>query len=548
MELTSKTNEGIKEERIRRNKMIMSFIVIMLIVLGILAFLIYMYIGKLKNDTFKLYVDRARSNKLVDGTDVIVEKGQVWLSVKKLSELFGYELYDRSDYFSNEVMEDCFYIQGPNEVVNFFYFDENREDYKSYETSEIENLKERSKKFQKIIINNGRNNSFSQRTDEDDKPQLFTLNYEINKVNNQYYLNSEDARVAFNIRIDYDKKTNALSLYSLDYLIKAYATQYPNSALEAADGFFCNKKALLYGYLITSSTTNDGVHYGVTSIETGNTIIPNNQKQVEFIEGDKEFLVTAPLLTGEKNSKVGIYSIEGKTIISPKYVEVTKIDSERNWYLVKDIGDDGVSRYGIIDRKGSIVVDIKYKKIGINRKDFSTQNIENPYILLDSVIPAVRYSQDKVDDDWVFINLNNQEISTENITKVGCTTSSNKNGGGALLFQEKGYNFIIVGRKYQQMSENSKGAKEIEAYTLINKNGELLEGDPVKAFYVNYNDRGIYFEALTQAQDDMINQGKSNMAIALLNDGLLYEKNSTNQMNEEANNQNSEENNEQSEE
>ena len=517
MELTSKFDAGNDQDKLKKNKTIMAFIAVMLVVLAVLAVFIYIYIGRLKTNMFKLSIDGVRSKAFVENKDVIIDKktGEVYFSVDKLCQTFGYTLNIDASYFSNEKNVDSFYIEGPNESVNFFYFDENKEEYKSYTNKAIEGLKENATKFQKVIRNNsgkGKVTSYTERTKTDDKAQTFTLKHAIERVNGDYYLHLDDARVAFNLYIEYKKANNSINMYTINYLAKTYSKEIENSALLDENMLFCNKKAILYGYIITKAEVDGNTRYGVTKIETKKTVIPNNRASVEFVEGDQEFIVTTSKITAEEYSKVAIYSIDGTEIISPNYVEVTKIDSQRNWYLVKDISADKVSRYGIVDKNNKIVVDVKYKKIGINPNDFPFQSIDNPYILFDSVIPAVRFSEGKK-DYWVFLNLKNQVISPDEITKVGCTKVKNSSSGGALLFEEKGYRYIIVGKDYS-VNENGK-EKTIEAYTLMNLNGEILEGSPVTAFFVGYNDRGVYYEPLTYEQDS----NESKMVIELLNMG-----------------------------
>ena len=547
MERTSKFERGKNEEAIGRRKKLMIFIVVMLVILAILAVLIYLYIGQLKNHLLKITIDEERDKSFVENEDIIINEDVVYFSMKKLCATFGYGLRTDVSYFVNEKSEDSFFIEGPNETVNFFYFDEENPTYKTCPNDVLKGLKEKSTKYQKVIRNNltqGRsNNSYTERTDSDDKAQTFTLNREIGKIDGEYYISLEDAKVIFNLYINYDKNKNAVTIYTLDYLVEIYSNEIPDSALLDPDMYFCNKKALLYGCIITRSEVDGEIKYGVTDLETRKSIIANTRANIEFVEGDKEFIVTTSIITSEDNAKVAIYSIEGDEIISPKFVEVTKIDDKRNWYLVKDIGADRVARYGIVDKNNRIVVDVKYKKIGINKNDFSLQSIDNPYILFDSVIPALRYSQSKT-DDWVFLNFNNQEITTDSISSVGCTLYKNSTSGGALLFEEKGNKLIVVGRMYDVASNDGRETKSIEAYTLLNTDGELLQGNPVSAFYVNYNDRGVYFDPLTDEQQ----MESQKMAIALLNDGLLVDVNNSKRNHSNENQQNNEQPNNQQEE
>ena len=371
MELTSKLDNGNNEEKIRKNKTIMFFIIAMLVVLAVLAVFIYMYIGKLKTNMFKFTIDGVRSKAFVENQDVIIDKNtdNVYFSVDKMCQAFGYTLNIDASYYLNEKRPDSFYIEGPNETVNFFYFDEEKEEYKSYTNKAIEGLKEDATKFQKVIRNNSsddRVKTYTERTSTDDKTQTFTLNLPIEKVNGEYYISLEDAKVAFNILIEYTNTNNSITIYTLDYLVDAYSKEVENSALLDENVLFCNKKALLYGCIITKAQVDGEDRYGVTNIETKKTIIPNTRASVEFVESDKEFIVTTSKITSEEYSKVAIYSIEGNEVISPDYVEVTKIDSNRNWYLVKDISADKTERYGIVDKNNRIIVDVKYKKIGIN--------------------------------------------------------------------------------------------------------------------------------------------------------------------------------------
>lgn len=92
-------------------------------------------------------------------------------------------------------------------------------------------------------------------------------------------------------------------------------------------------------------------------VDSKNKVIFTDYDKVELISYD-ENKYEKNILKYEKNGKVGLLSITGKTVTENKYQELSSFGKKEGEILVKENGE-----YGIIDEKGNVKIKNKYDAI-----------------------------------------------------------------------------------------------------------------------------------------------------------------------------------------
>lgn len=92
-------------------------------------------------------------------------------------------------------------------------------------------------------------------------------------------------------------------------------------------------------------------------VDSKNKVIFTDYDKVELISYD-ENKYEKNILKYEKNGKVGLLSITGKTVTENKYQELSSFGKKEGEILVKENGE-----YGIIDKKGNVKIKNKYDAI-----------------------------------------------------------------------------------------------------------------------------------------------------------------------------------------
>ena len=269
-----------------------------------------------------------------------------------------------------------------------------------------------------------------------------------------------------NLDYSYDPENNTLKIYTMDYLAKLYAKSIPESEeIAEQDNIeaYKNRKAILYNMVVVK---NDSGMYGVKKIiDNGiGTLIGEKYKSISFDEAEEEFIVETD------EGKFGIVDNKGNKKISPDYTSIKLISKDRGLYLVSKKTSTSRTQYGIINKNDKVIVYIEYEQIGINKNDFPTNDIENPYILFGKCIPVKRSNK------WGLLDLNGSTIATLEFDGLGCLSNSSKNNQASSLIVIPEYEAIVVRKDGLYGLYNSSGKELIlplvtDMY-VINNSGE----------------------------------------------------------------------------
>ena len=381
-------NEEMNERRDKTKKIMIAIIVLIVLLLIISGVLLYM-IYTINRNTLKMTLDNQNTSFASDM--FVVEDGKLYVDIKAFAELMGYETFN-GDY-KNRYSEDttkC-YISSADEIASY-------------------------------SLNS--NTMYKKATNNEDY-EYFDLEEPVRLINNKLYVIAEGIEIGTNCEIQYNQDNNQISVLSLNYVVNYYASHFSNAVVTDEEVDFNNKKALLYDLVVVMSP--DG-YYGVYST-SGQEIIGTKYASISFKEDSKEFTVTTD------EGKMGILSADGTTKIEPNYTEIKQISQDLNYYLVSNN-----EKYGVINQNGNIVIYLEYDQIGIDESNFSTNNIDNPYILFDTCIPVSQNNK------WGLFDVNGNQILPLDYDEIGCMigSQSNRTSNNVVIIPK--YKAIVVGK------------------------------------------------------------------------------------------------------
>ena len=385
-------------KRNKKNKTIMIVIIVLIIFLLIICGVLVYLINEVQRNRLKLNVDNVSTNFAEDM--FIIDGDTLYVAIKDFASLMGYEVYN-GEYKTTRYSEDttnC-YITNANELAAF-----------SLNSNSI---------YKKVTAN--------------EDFEYFDIDKPVIRRNNKLYISSDGMQIGTNSIITYNAPNNQINVYSLDYIVNTYAEQYPNGTFIEEDSDFNNKKALRYGLIVVTNTEG---YYRVVDTK-GQEIIGAKYENISFNEGSQEFTVTTD------EGTMGILNIDGSTKIEPNYTEIKKISEDLGYYLVRNDAE----KYGVINENGRTVIYLEFDQIGVDQNRFSTNGIENPYILYDNCIPVLQNKK------WQLFDVNGNRIQVvdangtvmQEFDQMGCVerTQSNALSTNVLLIPQ--YEAIVVG-------------------------------------------------------------------------------------------------------
>lgn len=409
----------VQNQKNKKAKIIMIIIAILIVILIGACVFIGIQIQKVENSKLKFIVD-GKSTTIPENL-FITENDTLYINIKKFAELVGYHTYNGD--FKNKYSEDtanCYIADGDGEENG------STNEYASYSLNSATMYKQ---------VQPNKNN-----TEESYDYEYFEIEKPVILRNNELYVSKDGMEIGTNSLITYNESNNTIRVNTLNNIAEAYASKFTNSVInmQADKVNFNNKKALRQGLVVIMT---EDEHFGVCD-KDGNEIIGTKYANIEYKEGSNEFTV----MTDE--GKKGILSIDGTTKIEPNYSEIKQISKELNYYLVQNN-----NKYGVINQNGNLLIFLEYDQIGVDTKEFTSNDIENPYLLYDKCIPVMQNGK------WGVFNTDGELIIPLNYTSIGCVNKTNKEmvTNNVLIIPE--YEAIVMGNaegKYAILDSEGK--------------------------------------------------------------------------------------------
>lgn len=429
------------EDKVNKNKsnkvnniIIVAIIVTFIMMIAIVGLIIYMsYDPNKKTITIDGQVNTDIA-KILEFEEDETGKTNIYIPIKDIAPFLGYEGYNGEYNNASEETDKC-YVISQKEVAMY-----------SLDSNEIYKL---------------------DLTKNSSDYETYYIEDNVFEKNGKLYTTVEGIEKGFNVYFNYNSQSKELTIYTLEYLAQSYnknAEDGKYSGYEKLDTeSLANEKAILQNMLVL--TTKDKNVYGVVDANTNNQILEAKYDAIKFIDFNSTFLVTT-------NSKVGIISKEGKTLVKPEYDSLSLINPDYNLYLAKK-----GNLYGVIDGNGKEVIYIENEKIGIDISKFNQNGVKNGYILLDKLIPV------KQNKKWGFYDIKGNQVTSYVYDEIGCSVENeSENSYGLLLLQD--YDCIVVqkDRKYSLMNIN--GRDQLLPFTFDSMYIKISSGE--KFYYMKY--------------------------------------------------------------
>jgi len=385
------------EDNQEKMKKIILFSIIGIAVLAVILIVVMVILNSIAESRNNIIIDGV-SSKLEDNIVTTLENGDIYFSIEKMAPLLNYRFKNGEYGKASDNKTKC-YVENSNEVS---IFDMDSNVIYKLELANVDNLYEK-----------------------------FVLDKAVKRIDNSLYVSMQGLKKSFNVEASYDSEKNVLTIMTLPYLYNQYNDYVIQLGYTSISEDFSNVKAILYGYLVVVENRE---YYGVLQANSGETIIGTKYDKIQFMEETGEFLA-------QFKNKYGVLTNSGEPKIDLVYDGLKIIDSNEGLYLTNN-GD----KYGVLKRDGSVLLYPEYDYIGV--KDvaaFPNDNIRNPYIILDSVIPVMKGGK------IGFYGVDGSEIkkpAESQFTTLGCVSTTNSSDAykNVLIIPEtEGVEGIVVG-------------------------------------------------------------------------------------------------------
>lgn len=399
-------------EQEKKRKLI-KIILIAIIILVVFCVCLLVFRSVAKKSSFKCTIDGENradiSNDILlkdEKGNILVENGNVYVSIRKLSNILNYQFYNSEYKVKGEDKTKCqvkannsytSYIAGSNKVYKAITQENNQDSNNSSnngEFQEIENLNRVEFEY-------------------------FTIGNNIRYENEELYGSLEAIRLGFDVVISYDVKNNMLTISTLDYLEKL-AKGERKDVVDSSEYSYRNKRLLKYGMAVVKDADgNFGVGSYTDSNKIGSFVASCKYSELEFNEGNK---VISSVTSNDNKSGILYVNLDNQEVeknVTLPYEEITEATNKFDYFVVKN----EEKKYGIVNAEGNIVIPIQFDEIGIEEENYS--DITCKYILNDKYVPV------KLDGKWGLYSIEGNKLIEPQFADVGCSLA--QSGDSAVI-------------------------------------------------------------------------------------------------------------------
>ena len=188
----------------------------------------------------------------------------------------------------------------------------------------------------------------------------------------------------------------------------------------------------------------------------------------------------------KSNGKYGVLGSDASVKVRVTYDDIKIMDNQNGLYLVKQN-----NLYGVVDTKGKVIMDPEYSQIGVDINKYTNSGIENPYVLLDEMIP-VKNSEGL----WAIFNKKGEKIRDFEFTNIGSASASNSsqsaNDYPAIVIPS--YKIIIVEKDKHYNLMTTSGEELVPSYVLENVYMKNNTETGENKFFMSYNNKVMSVE------------------------------------------------------
>ena len=318
-------DENEEKEQAESKKKILKIILISIAVLVFLAIILIVFSVVKNNNTLKLQINGKNAELqsgfvlMADKKNILIENGQMYISVRKLVSALGGEYYN--DEYKNK---------GEDTTKCYIKTSTNSNEYTSYISNSSQIYKASMLMAQDEEASDNTNNTTQNKTKKDDSDVEKTVEYEYFNIENgvkyidgEIYASKEAIELGFNVIMTYNEKNKTISIYTLDTL-ETVAAKNVNLAVIGDNCEYYNKKLLKYGLVLIQNSAGD---YGIANYnnyQEGNYIVSCKYSNIRFCESSGTVIVT----TSEDGTAI--------TKLLDKGCYFIKEVESGEWYLLND--------------------------------------------------------------------------------------------------------------------------------------------------------------------------------------------------------------------
>lgn len=356
------------EKNTRHRKSVMLSIILCAFLVALL-FIMIMILKYQDSITEKMFIDKKQVS-IPNGFYRDID-GKRYVNLKELASLLGYN-YTKGVYGEYNENEDSAYMQNNFEILAVTA---DSEEYSKY--IEIDEANGEGNVIAEIPVVAKEANGYS---------ETFTTDTPVKFVDGILYVCANDIPEMFNLQLDWQEYR--INFYTLNYIVGNAKNVIGKLNYSQISGYYENLRALIYGYAVVSNgnveegkgtpSKDSRANYGVVSLADGKEVISLKYDDIKFVQNAKEFYVTVA------NGTMGILGADGSTIIAPsEFEDISLLDDKTQLYLVKK-----GSEYGVLNRKGKVIVYAENDAIGVDLKEFPVEEIDNGALLFGKCIPV----------------------------------------------------------------------------------------------------------------------------------------------------------------
>ena len=385
-------------------------------ILIVLLFILIVYIKYLDSLELKLFVNGEKKD--ISDNFLITQNNTEYVNIKEISSILDYN-YTKGEYGVYNEDENSCYVNNDLEVAAMTA---DSEKFTKYIDVKDETA---------LLTEEGPFGSELQVKSENGKFNTFTIENPVISIKGELYMSLDMVRDVYNVSLDISEE-NRIKLTTLPELFKSAKEIATQLGYTGISGCYENIRSLPYNLIVVSKDDNFGV---IDISQKGKEVLSIKYEDLEFIQNSKEFFMTA-------ENTVGLLDCEGKTIIKPmEYDEISVLDEVTQLYLVKKSG-----KYGVLNRKGDIIVHVDYDRIGLKEKEleaFKTniEGIRNTDLLFEECIVV------ESDSKYGMFDITGKELLKTTYDTLGYTKTSDdsSNEDSVLIIpEESGIKGIVV--------------------------------------------------------------------------------------------------------
>lgn len=470
------TNEPKIEDE--KNKKIMRIILIIVGILVVISIALVCLIMYMQSTVLKVSVD-GQTKTFAEGFFVF-EDNTIYVPIKEFAKKIASYEVQNGEYQKNTENKNKCYIESINEVAMF-----------SLGSNVIYKTKPKDTHY-----------------------ESFTIEHPVKNINNQLYISVEGISIACNIKFNYSKENNKITIRTLPSLVTDYTQSVAKLGYTGISEEFSSQKAIIDGLIVVVQEKENDRKYGVINMQ-GEAEIGTKYDKITYLESTKEFFVT-------NNNKVGILSSNGDVKISLDNDELQLLDNDLRLYLATSNG-----KKGVLDEHGRIILHKEYDEIGIDSTLFPSNNIDNKYLLFDNAIPV------KKDGKYGLYDKSGKEILPLNYSGFGYVQSTTKDKSVNNLLVIPEYEGIVLSIDYIDGEEKTK------KYGIVNSLGEEIVPFGLEEIYSTTSQGKEVYWVVYQGNQLSLNEIKFNPTSTTTNknktensENKEEKKNNTNELND----------------